>query len=83
MVRRLFFIDSAKCFLITHLRLLKEKVIITIFKDTVKLLKRLAGLILFQVLKMRVLLEIGFFYLLNSKNNAGLIRIWVLSEGES
>ena len=31
---------------------------------------------------MRVLLEIGFFHLLNSKNNADLIRIPVLLEGE-
>ena len=44
------------------------------FSNTVKLLKRLAGLILFLKLKMRVLLEIGPFYLLNLGIIAGLIR---------
>ena len=54
----------------------------SVFKDTVKLLKRLAGLIIFLKLKMRVLLEIGPFYLLNLGIIAGLIRIRVLLEGE-
>ena len=49
---------------------------------TVKLLKRLAGLILFLKLKMRVLLEIGLFYLWKLGIIAGLIRIRVLLEGE-
>ena len=49
---------------------------------TVKLLIRLAGLILFSKQKMRVLLEIAHFSLLNLKDIAGLIRIRVLLEGE-
>ena len=53
-----------------------------IFWYTVKLLIRLAGLIIFLKLKMRVLLEIKYFYLLNFKIIAGLIRNRVLLEGE-
>ena len=49
---------------------------------TVKLLIRLAGLFLSLGLKMRVLLEIASFYLLNLTIIAGLIRIRVLLEGE-
>ena len=49
---------------------------------TVKLLIRLAGLILFLRPKMRVSLEIAPFYLLNLNIIAGLIRIRVLLEGE-
>ena len=44
---------------------------------------RLAGLILFSWLQMRVLLEIEHFCLLFFKFSAGLIRIRVLLEGES
>ena len=49
---------------------------------TVKLSKRLVGLIIFLRLKMRVLLEIGCFSLMNLKDFEGLIRIRVLLEGE-
>ena len=49
---------------------------------TVKLLKRLVGLILFLRLQMRVLLEIGCFSLLKLRIIVGLIRIWVLLQGE-
>ena len=54
------------------------------FKEVlaVKLLIRLAGLILFLRLKMRVLLEIASIYLLNLRIIAGLITIQVLLEGE-
>ena len=44
---------------------------------------RLAGLILFLRLQMRVLLEFGPFCLMFFKFTAGLIRIRVLLEGES
>ena len=46
--------------------------------NTVKLLKKLAGLITFLWLQMRVLLEIVCFYLLNLRITVGLIGIQVL-----
>ena len=52
-------------------------------KTTVNPQIRLAGLILFSWLQMRVLLEIEHFCLLFFKFSAGLIRIRVLLEGES
>ena len=45
--------------------------------------KRPTGLILSLRVKMRVLLEFGYFCLLFFKFTAGLIRIRVLFEGES
>ena len=50
--------------------------------NTVKLLIRLAGLILFLRLKVRALLEKWSFCLLNLRIIAGLIRIRVLLESE-
>ena len=50
--------------------------------NTAKLLTRLAGLILFLRLEMRVLLEIVSFYLLYLKIIVGPIRNLVLLEGE-
>ena len=54
-----------------------------LFPNTVNPQIRLAGLILFLRLQMRVLLEFGPFCLLFFKLTAGLIRIRVLLEGES